>query len=357
MHKLLERQLKKSHAIVDESFLALVNQAYIDADEDRKLLERSLEISSEEMRELYEKLKKSAQEKIKKSEDRLSRLLYELRTQYFLYSYDTNFIITNVSDSVENILGYTPQEIIGTNFAKYYTDEEINTISLELAKRTIEGEETNSRTVSLYSKDKKIHYLEVDSYPLHDEAGDVIGAEGLAKDITQQFLLQKKLDFLSNNDALTGIANRHSLYNQLEYLIKDAKRHKQSFAVFYIDLDNFKSINDSLGHDEGDKLLQKFASLLKTHARANDIVARIGGDEFILVYTDVNEETKNKLAQKLLENIKSEIIPQYKKYNLSASIGIASYPQDGSDVQTLLKNADSAMYKIKHSGKNSFANY
>ncbi len=357
MHKLLQRQLKKSGAVVDEKFLALVNQAYIDADEDRELLERSLEISSQEMRELYEKLQKNAKEKIKQSEDRLKRLLYELRTQYFLYSYNTNFIITDVSDSIEDILGYTPKEVIGTNFSKYYTTEEINKFSLNLAKKTIEGEETNSRIVSIYSKDGKVHYLEVDSYPLHDKNGHVIGAEGLAKDITQQFLLQQKLDYLSNHDSLTGLSNRHSLYNQLDYLIKDAKRHQQSFALFYIDLDNFKAINDILGHDEGDKLLQEFAHLLKAHARANDIVARIGGDEFILVYTDINEQTRDTLAQKLLESINSEITPKYKKYNLSASIGIATYPQDGTSMHQLLKSADSAMYKVKHSSKNSFANY
>ena len=357
MHKLLQRQLKKSGAVVDEKFLALVNQAYIDADEDRELLERSLEISSQEMRELYEKLQKSTQEKIKQSEDKLNRLLYELRTQYFLYSYDTDFIITDVSASIEDILGYTPNEMIGTNFSKYYTDDAINKVSLDLAKKAIQGKETNSRIVSVQHKNGDIRYLEIDSYPLYDKNTQVSGVEGLAKDITQQFLLQQKLDYLSNHDSLTGLSNRHSLYNQLEYLIKDAKRHQQSFALFYIDLDNFKAINDILGHDEGDKLLQEFAHLLKAHARANDIVARIGGDEFILVYTDINEQTRDTLAQKLLESINSEITPKYKKYNLSASIGIATYPQDGTSMHQLLKSADSAMYKVKHSSKNSFANY
>jgi diguanylate cyclase (GGDEF)-like protein/PAS domain S-box-containing protein len=357
MHKLLKRQLRKSGATVDEKFLALVDQAYKDADADRALLERSLEISSREMRELYEQLEANAQRKIQQSQSRLERILHELRKHYFLYSYDKSFTLTYLSDAIEEILGYTPGEIVGTKFTDYLTDESINDAVIESALLTLQGESTGSLIISVWHKNRSKRYLEIDSYPLVDGKGEVYGVEGLARDITQQYILQQELAYLSSHDTLTGLANRSSLYTQLEYLIEDSKRHGQSFALFYIDLDNFKDINDFLGHDEGDRLLKRFAQLLQKHARSNDIAARIGGDEFILVYTDINAAKAEKLAKRLFESIQQEIIPLYRELQLSASIGIALYPKDALDAQELLKKADIALYRTKNGGKNRFSTY
>jgi len=357
MHKLLERQLKKSGAVVDEKFLELVNQAYIDSDEDRKLLESSLEISSNEMRELYDNLKKTSQIELKKSENRFNRLVHELRHQYFFYTYDKNFIFIYISDSVKDILGYDAKNVIGTNFTNYYTDEDINENSIKLSEQIVQGDKIEPRVVSVYHKNRDICYLEVDSYPVFDEDGQVIEIEGIAKDITEQYTTQQKLAYLSNHDALTGLTNRYSLYNQIEYIINDSKRNKKNFSLFYIDLDNFKLINDTFGHHEGDKLLKDFSNSLKKHLRQNDILARIGGDEFILVYTDINPSSNYKLAQNLLQNIDQEIAQQYKQLHVSVSIGISSYPKDGQTVDELLKSADTAMYTIKQNGKNNFGIY
>jgi len=357
MHKLLQRQLKKTGAVVDEKFLELVDQAYKDADEDKKLLERSLEISSREMRELYKKLQESAQHEIHKSEVRLHRILNEFRKQYFLYSFDKKFNLTYVSEAITDILGYTQKEILNTKFTTYYTNDAINKLSIELIERTLKGEHVEPFIISVLHKNGTRHYLEISSYPLTDDKDEIYGAEGLARDITQQYVLQEELTYLSSHDTLTGLANRSSLYSQLEYIIKDAKRHHESFAVFYIDLDNFKNVNDTLGHQEGDLLLKHFAQLLKRHARSNDIVARIGGDEFIIVYTDLHENTKDALIEKLFSSINKEIIPKYLSQHLSASIGIATFPNDAQTVQELLRKADIAMYRSKNSGKNKFSNY
>ena len=356
MHKLLQRQLKKSGATVDEKFLKLVDEAYKAADEDRELLERSLEISSQEMRELYEQIQKQAAEKVAQSQAKLDRVLFELRFEFFFYSYDKDYVITYLSDGVENALGYLPNELIGRKFTELCTSETLNKETLEFIQEILNGEHPGSRIFSIYHKNGSVVYLEVDSYPLYDNNGKIIGAEGLAKDVTKSYLTQQKLDYLSNHDSLTGLLNRHALYTQLEYLMKDSKRHRESFALFYIDLDNFKAVNDTLGHKEGDALLVKFAQLLQSHARVNDLVARIGEDEFILIYTDVNKQKTQALAQKLIASINSDIVPYYKEQKLSASIGIANhYPKDEIDIQDLLKNADQAMYKAKNSGKNSIA--
>jgi len=355
MHKLLQRQLKKTGAVVDKKFLDLVDQAYQDTDADRELLERSLEISSQEMRELYSDLQKSLQQKIKKSEERLIKLMNALHDQYFWYNYDLNFKVIYVSDSITNILGYTLQELVGKNIRSINTDDPINKDSLERTQKIIQKGEVHSAIVAVRHKDGSVRYLDVDSHPLFDEEEEIYGAEGLAKDITQQYLLQKELDYISNHDQLTGLLNRHSLYNQLEYIVKDAKRNRREFSLFYIDLDNFKLVNDSLGHNEGDRLLKNFAKVLQKHIRTNDLFARIGGDEFVIVFTNTDKNMKQTLAAKILQSIQNKIAKKYKKFNLSASIGIATYPKNGVTAEDLLKSADRAMYSIKHSGKNSYA--
>ena len=355
MHKLLQRQLKKTGAVVDKKFLDLVDQAYRDADTDRELLERSLEISSQEMRELYDELQKSSQQKIKKSEERLVQLMNALHDQYFWYSYDLNFKLVDISDSVTDILGYTPQELVGKNFRHFHMEDPVNEGSLELTHKILQKGEVHSAIVATRHKNGSVRYLEVNAHPLFDEEEKIYGAEGLTKDITQQYFLQKELDYLSNHDQLTGLLNRHSLYNQLEYIIKDAKRNRHEFSLFYIDLDNFKLVNDSLGHDEGDRLLKNFAKVLQKHIRTNDLFARIGGDEFVIVFTNTDENIKQTLADKILQSIQNKIAKKYKKFNLSASIGIATYPKNGVTAEDLLKSADRAMYSIKHSGKNSYA--
>jgi diguanylate cyclase (GGDEF)-like protein/PAS domain S-box-containing protein len=355
MHKLLKRQLKKTGAVVDEKFLALVDQAYKDADADRKLLEHSLEISSKEMRELYEKLKESSRRKLKESQERYERLVHELREQYFFYAYDKDFNFTYISDSVTDILGYSKEEVLGECFVKFYTDDKMNKISLEASDKQRRGEKALSSIVSVYHKSGAVHYLEIDSYPVIDDNGEFIEAEGIAKDITVQYNTQKELDYLSSHDVLTGLTNRYSLNIQLEYIINDSKRNKKNFSLFYIDLDNFKLVNDTFGHNEGDLLLENIAKKLKKHIRENDIFARIGGDEFIIVYTNITEEDKLRLAETLLKSIYDLLTPEQKLLDVSASIGISSYPKDGDNVDMLLKSADSAMYMIKQNGKSGFS--
>jgi diguanylate cyclase (GGDEF)-like protein len=247
--------------------------------------------------------------------------------------------------------------VVGTHFTDYYTDEDININSIKLSKRIVQGDKLDPRIVSIYHQNGDINYLEVDSYPIFDDNKEVIEVEGIAKDITEQYTTQLELAYLSNHDALTGLMNRYSLYNQLEYIINDSKRNHKNLSLFYIDLDNFKLVNDTLGHHEGDKFLKEFSKNLTKNLRQNDILARIGGDEFVLVYTDIQPSNNYTLAQKLLKNIDNEIAQKYKRLHISVSIGIASYPKDGETVDELLKSADLAMYAIKQNGKNNFGIY
>ena len=166
---------------------------------------------------------------------------------------------------------------------------------------------------------------------------------------------QEELYKLSTKDPLSGLYNRMSLIEKIEWLISNNDRSHQQFAVIFIDLDNFKTINDSRGHNFGDKVLQNVAQSLLKLVRDNDIVSRIGGDEFVLVLPDLPDETR---VVEVLERIKTKLsIPislENYKYNLTASMGVSIYPRDGKDVHTLLKHSDIAMYKSKDLGKNNY---
>ena len=167
---------------------------------------------------------------------------------------------------------------------------------------------------------------------------------------------QEELYKLSTKDQLSGLYNRMSLIEKIEWLISNNDRKHQQFAVIFMDLDNFKTINDSSGHNFGDLVLQNVSQTLLSLVRENDIVSRIGGDEFVLVLPDLPDETR---VVEVLERIKAKLsIPitlENYQYTLTASMGVAIYPRDGNDVHNLLKHADIAMYKSKDLGKNNYS--
>ncbi|DAB30582.1 MAG TPA: GGDEF-domain containing protein [Sulfurimonas sp. UBA12504] len=167
--------------------------------------------------------------------------------------------------------------------------------------------------------------------------------------------VNEKLRYSSMYDSLTGLANRQNLYDKLQYITANSNRHKNKFALLFLDLDNFKSINDTLGHHIGDALLKVIAIRLKSVLRENDLVARIGGDEFIVILSDIkNEESILEGIEKILSIFKKEIIVKGKILKSSTSIGCALYPDDSKDINELMKYADMAMYSAKAHETNNF---
>ncbi len=175
---------------------------------------------------------------------------------------------------------------------------------------------------------------------------------------TYQRLEQEKEELykLSTTDSLSGLANRNSLDQRLSWLISDAARNKQEFAVFFLDLDNFKSVNDSQGHKIGDQLLVMVSEQLREVIRNSDIIARVGGDEFVFVLSNYHSHLElTRIADRVLERLSRPWVVEGYQLFISGSIGIALYPKDGSDTVTLLKNADIAMYQAKKRGRNQYA--
>ncbi|MDO9208827.1 MAG: EAL domain-containing protein [Sulfuricurvum sp.] len=168
--------------------------------------------------------------------------------------------------------------------------------------------------------------------------------------------LNEELSFTSLHDSLTGLPNRYNLYSQLKLMVANANRYERKFAVLFLDLDHFKNINDTLGHNVGDGLLKAVSQKLNSIIRENDIVARIGGDEFIIVLNDFSDSgTLEQVISKILDTFHREWIVQNHFLRLSTSIGVAIYPDDSKDINELMKFADIAMYKAKAEGRDQFS--
>jgi diguanylate cyclase (GGDEF)-like protein len=172
---------------------------------------------------------------------------------------------------------------------------------------------------------------------------------------TEVLSLNAELKHSSLHDDLTGLANRQNLYNRMEMVTANANRHKDKFALLFLDLDRFKNINDTLGHDIGDLLLQAISVRLNDVLRENDLIARIGGDEFVIIITDVqNESSVMECINKILEIFRHDTVIKGHSLKVSASIGVAMYPDDARDIKELMKYADIAMYKAKENGRDNF---
>ncbi len=166
---------------------------------------------------------------------------------------------------------------------------------------------------------------------------------------------QEELFNLSTKDSLSGLYNRLSLMEKIEWLIAKGERSNEQFALLFLDLDNFKNINDTQGHEFGDKILQHVSKILLDSVRENDIVSRLGGDEFVIILPELkSNETILEVIKRIQIRLKEPIVFNTLSYSVTVSIGITIYPKDGRDATTLLKHADIAMYKAKALGKNNF---
>ena len=168
-------------------------------------------------------------------------------------------------------------------------------------------------------------------------------------------ITQKKLTEMAHFDKLTQLPNRAYFYIELEQEIRRAKRSKEKLSIMFIDLDGFKKVNDAYGHNVGDELLIRVARRLEKSVRDVDVVGRIGGDEFTILLTGIKESVNYEgFAQKIIEELNKDFVINHNVMNVGASIGVANYPEHGEDLETLINNADNAMYRAKKSGKNTF---
>ncbi len=200
-----------------------------------------------------------------------------------------------------------------------------------------------------------IKWVRTRGMAIWDESGIPVRAAGSITDITQQRQADEKIHRLAYYDSMTGLPNRTLLNDRFIVAAASAQRKGRKIAVFFLDLDNFKAINDTIGHTYGDQLLLKVGEQLKLKMRRSDTLARLGGDEFIMLQSNVGSmEDVYRLAVRMLEIFKRPWTLDDREFYVTASIGISVYPNDGSDLQELMKNADTAMYRAKENGRNNF---
>ncbi len=186
----------------------------------------------------------------------------------------------------------------------------------------------------------------------------IVVAFRMRQAIQKQQAAEQEIILMAYTDTLTGLPNRRLLTDRIDQALKRAKRHKLMLTLLYIDVDNFKTINDTLGHQQGDELLQYIAEQIRQHIRKSDTLARIGGDEFVLLASDLSSAEEAKVVAQTISRIfETPYLARTGPVSVSLSIGVAVFPKHGQDSETLLKNADAAMYEAKSTGRNTYVVY
>lgn len=267
---------------------------------------------------------------------------------------DRNNKIFAINDAFTRTTGYTIEDLLGKGPSVLAAGGTSSHIYESMWKALNEdgfwqGELTDRR------KDGSVYPKWVSISVSHDENGNVLNYVASFTDISEIKTAQERVLYLAHHDSLTGLLNRFSLGERLSHAINVASRNQQHLAVMFIDLDRFKIINDTLGHQAGDALLIDVSNRLKSAVRESDIVARIGGDEFVVVLTDIADDLKAVWnARAILQSLTQNYSINNRQVYSSPSIGISIFPRDGEDTDTLMKHADIAMYHAKSEGRNNY---
>ena len=270
-----------------------------------------------------------------------------------VYDLELRYILWN--RFMEEMTGMDAEEVLGKPAAELFphiTEQHVD----ELLMRAMEGETVASPDIRYYVPPTgREGWISAVYRPHYDANGKIAGVIGLVRDITERKAAEQQIEYQAYHDALTGLANRRLFHEHLSLALALAQRREGLVAVLFLDLDHFKLVNDSLGHSVGDALLRQVAKRLKSAVREGDTVARVGGDEFTIVLQELSQrEDAALVAQKVLSSIAEPVDVNGHRLYVTTSIGITIFPDDGDDAETLLRNADTAMYRAKEEGRNTY---
>ena len=275
-----------------------------------------------------------------------------------------SIVITNIDRQIEyvneafcRITGFSREDAIGQTPAIFRSSKTPKAVANELwetinAGQPWEGELMNQR------KDRSPYWVQAGISPVKNDDGEITHFLAIEEDISLRKAQEHRIKHQANYDSLTELPNRFLAMDRMSQAINVAIRHEQTVVVMFIDLDNFKQINDSLGHDTGDQLITLAASRIRETVRQTDTVARYGGDEFLVILTDLNNsDDASRVAEKILSMLAAPYHIEGRELSLTASIGIALFPEDGQDPYELLRHADAAMFGAKDEGGNRYEFY
>ncbi len=298
--------------------------------------------------------RKRVQEELAKEHTLLRTLIDNIPDAIYVKDEMGRKILANRSDlefmggkSEEEVLGKTDAEVYPSFLAEQYLRDD--RVVLVDGKQVINREEFVEDSVG------NRRWLLTSKIPLKDGAGQVLGLVGIGRDITERKLLENKLLIMAHYDALTSLPSRALFLGKVNISLAHAKRSLMFCAVLFVDLDHFKSINDTLGHSVGDELLKDTALKLTECVRETDIMARWGGDEFVILLNELEDaDMAQRTAERIRDKFNAPRVVVGHDLFITASIGIAVFPHDGDTLEELLKHADTAMYAAKGSGRNNF---
>ena len=298
----------------------------------------------------------------KESEAAIQRINWVLsshieNTPMAVMEWDKDFNLIRWSQRAEAIFGWKAEEILGSSLRQWKLVFDADVSKVDAATQGMLMGERSSTTSTHRNnrKDGSVIWCEWHNSVLRDENGEILSILSFAQDVSDRVDAQEKLEAMATHDALTGLPNRVLLHLQLAETLDRARHLQRQVAILFIDLDRFKNVNDSLGHRIGDELLRMIGRRLELALRKGDFLARLGGDEFTVLLEDLNDaEGAAQVATKLLDVIQQPYWVHGHAVHVSASIGLSIFPDDGDDPDTLLKNADVAMYRAKEAGKNVY---
>ena len=307
---------------------------------------------------------------LKEKEHLLSQIIDGCPVPMFVI--DDDHKVTHWNRACEAIIGTKSSDIVGTKdqWKGFYSEPRPVLADLVLDNKLSElteyyperwaastlvenGWEATGHFPNFNSGDKWLYFT---AAPLQNQEGKIIGAVETLQDVSKQKRYEATLEFQANHDPLTGLANRNLLMDRLKQSIAHATRDKRRLSLLFIDLDNFKTVNDTFGHNVGDQLIQKAAKKIQRVIRKGDTVARFGGDEFVvLLFEPENEDYVSDVVRRISQKVATSYSHKGRILNVGSSIGIAMFPEDGLTAETLMMNSDRAMYRAKASNKGGFS--
>ena len=301
---------------------------------------------------------------LRNSEEKFRSLIDGI-PDYMVIMLDPTGTIVNWNAGAQRMHGFSAEEIVGQNFSRLFPDEDVKRRRPQKILRLAYLDERYQEEIPRLRKDGSTFIAEVALTTLYDSSGKLRGFSKISRDLTHRkdaenhlVRINKQMAHLAHSaehDPLTGLLNRLFLCDRINQAIALAQRHSGKVAVLFLDLDGFKHINDSLGHSVGDKLLRSVAKRLFTCVRSPDTVCRNGGDEFIIVLQEMEQPNQAAItARRVLKAVADPHKAGEHDLHVTASVGVSVYPDDGPDAETLIKNADTAMYQAKENGRKTF---
>ena len=276
------------------------------------------------------------------------------RTPMGVVEWDMEFRATTWNPAAATIFGYSADQMLGHSGYTLVSGQQENQRMASMWMELLQSKGASRVAIANQTRRGAVIHTEWYNTPLIDADDKLIGVATLVQDVTERLNTERTIHYMAHHDALTGLPNRRLMQDRLNQAILQARRQQRHVALMFIDLDRFKLVNDTLGHETGDYVLRDIAKRLTKAVREGDTVSREGGDEFVIILPDLEKpEAAQVVANKILAELVRPIEVTGHDLTVTASIGISHYPNDATDVQHLLKHADSAMYQAKEAGRNT----